>query len=76
MAQQSELQFAAPSDLERFNIPRCTTDIRYGHVSRHLRALWRSGRREEAAELALLASDIFKSPGWVKTYPAQQRTAP
>lgn len=76
MALQSELQFAAPSDLKRFNIPHWTTDIRYGHVSRHLRTLWRSGRREEAAELALLASDIFKSPGWVMTYPAQQGTTP
>ena len=42
MGQQSELQFAAPCDLERFNIPRSTPDIRYGHVSRHLRALWRA----------------------------------
>lgn len=75
MAQQGEFLFAAPDDLERFNIPRSTQDIRYGHVSRHLRTLWRSGRRVEAAELALVASDIFKSPGWVKLYPAQRAAA-
>lgn len=70
---QEQLQLAAPKDLERFNIPRSCADIRYGHVSRHLNLLWKTGRRTEAAELAVVAGDVFTEPYWAKRYPAQQR---
>lgn len=68
---QAALQFTTACDLERFNIPRSCADIRYGHVSRHLNLLWKTGRRALAAELAVVAGEVFKEPYWAQRYPAQ-----
>lgn len=73
---QTELQFTTPHDLERFNIPRSCTDIRYGHVSRHLNLLWKTGKRGVAAELAAVAGEVFNEPYWAKRYPAQLQGEP
>lgn len=67
---QTELQFTTAHDLERFDIPRSCADIRYGHVSRHLNLLWKTGRRAFAAELAKVAGEVFKEPYWAQRYPA------
>lgn len=76
MAAQATLDFSSQDDLARFNIPGCTAgDVRYGHVSRHLRALWRHGRKEEAADLAKVAGEVFKTSGWTQLYPAQRAQA-
>lgn len=76
MDQQAEFQFAEPSDLARFRIPHHGRDVTYGDVSRHLRHLWRHGDRGQAAELALVAGEIFNEPYWAQRYPSARCTCP
>lgn len=76
MATQTTLDFSGQADLARFNIPNTTPGaVRYGEVSRRLRALWRAGHRDEAAELAKVAGEVFKTQAWVQRYPAQEGSA-
>jgi len=73
MATQTTLDFYDQADLVRFNIPNSTPGaVRYGDVSRHLRALWRFGDRHQAAELAKVAGEVFKTQAWAQRYPDQE----
>ena len=75
MPAQIELQFRAEADLTRFNIPHHGKHVCYGDVSRRLHALSKSGCKELAAELALVAGELFKEPYWAQRYGAQGAAA-